>query len=123
MMFLTQAPHRAQARTDRTQLPVTIVETQTDYRIRLDVPGIDPQTIQITLEDGALKVQCERLAISLAEDQTCHLDEIRAGALERTFRLPREVDPEGIEARHELGVLEITLTKVMVRRTVPITIK
>jgi HSP20 family protein len=85
--------------------------------IRADLPGIDPdRDLQLTLEDGVLRVCGERRA----EPHRRRRAEIRYGRFERTVTLPPGVRPEAITAEYVDGVLTISLPAVVTSVPQPI---
>ncbi|MGD0167196.1 MAG: Hsp20/alpha crystallin family protein [Gaiellaceae bacterium] len=85
----------------RTEEPPRLV-------VIVELPGIDPEQIQIVLHDGALIIAGERI-----RPKTCgrryHQMEIDHGPFERRIQLHEQVDAEGAGASYERGLLEIVL--------------
>lgn len=99
---------------------VDVVDTEKEYRLHLDLPGVDDADVEAKIEDGVLRVSGQRKART-SDDSTSYLRRERAaGAFERSFKLPDAVDSDGIEARFERGVLEIRIPKVDRSRRIPI---
>lgn len=92
--------------------PMDIEETEAGYQLSLDVPGVNPDDIQIELEDGHVSVSGERHGPAESEDVTWRRIERSFGPFQRKFRLPKLVDQERIEANYEHGVLTVLLPKV-----------
>lgn len=91
-----------------------VAETEQDLRVVIDAPGMQPEDIDISLENNILTVTGERRPEwSEAEEGrfTWHLSERRYGKFSRSFVLPRGVDPERITARSDNGVLSISIPK------------
>ncbi len=91
--------------------PVDILESGEAIRIELDLPGLSPEDVEITVENGVLTVRGERRFREAAEGETYHRVERAYGEFERSFQLPRSVDAERISARFEAGVLRVELPK------------
>ncbi len=87
------------------------LETETAYKLSLDVPGVNPDDISIEIEDGHVLIDGERTPVEAAEEVTWRSGERRFGDFRRKFRLPKLVDQERIEANYENGVLTVTLPK------------
>lgn len=99
---------------------VDVIDSEKEYRLLLDLPGVDDADVEVKIEDGVLRVSGQREAES-KEDSTSYLRRERsAGGFERSFKLPEAVDSDGIEARYERGVLEIRIPKVDRSRRIPI---
>lgn len=88
-----------------------VVETDAAFRVSLDLPGHDPKSIDIRVEDGTLSVRSERRFEVPPEGETVHRSERAYGTAYRAFALPKTVDAEKVEARYEAGVLTVTLPK------------
>lgn len=88
-----------------------LVEGETAYRIELDLPGVDRDDVKINYQDNQLTISGERQEAYTDESEDCVRMERTFGRFYRAFSLPRTVDPEGIEAAHENGVLTITVPK------------
>jgi HSP20 family protein len=87
-----------------------ILETETGFRVVLDLPGLDPKALQIQVENDVLSVQAERVQPEL-KDATLHRTERAFGTFQRSFSLPKVVDATRVEARYENGVLTVELPK------------
>jgi HSP20 family protein len=88
-----------------------ILESEAAFKVVLDLPGHDPQTIQIQVEHGTLTVQSERKFADPAKDETVHRSERAHGTFFRSFSLPATVDASRVAAQYESGVLTVTLPK------------
>ena len=88
-----------------------VVETDAAFRVSLDLPGHDPKSIDIRVEDGTLSVRSERKFPVPPEGETVLRSERAYGAAYRAFALPKSVDAGKVEARYEAGVLTVTLPK------------
>ena len=91
--------------------PADIVETQNAIEVKVDLPGHDPKTVQVNLENGVLTIQSERKQERRGEQDGVLRAERSFGAFARSFELPDTVDPQKVEARFEHGVLTVTLPK------------
>lgn len=90
--------------------PVDILEREDAFVLSLDVPGFAEAELSIEYHEGQLKIGGTR-ELSVPEGSTEHLRERRSGSFTRTFSIPRDVDVENIVAKHENGVLTVTLPK------------
>ena len=96
---------------DTWRPPVDILETPQAYFIRADVPGIDPEQIEVTMVGDTLTIRGEKLVEDKIEDQTWAMSERQGGRFERSFTLPAPVAADSIEAEAKHGVLTVKLTK------------
>jgi HSP20 family protein len=88
-----------------------VLETEADYRVVLDLPGLDPAAIKLEVENDTLTVQAERKQPALAKGEALHRTERPFGTFFRSFTLPKTVDGARVEARYEGGVLVVVLPK------------
>lgn len=82
-----------------------------DLHVELELPGVDPNAIAVTIDEGILSVSGERKAFELPEGAREHRSERFTGSFERRVRLPFPVDMEKVVASYEHGVLAITLPR------------
>jgi len=79
------------------------------YILRVELPGVDPKDIEMSVEDGRLTLKGEKRDEGREEDKDHYLREVGYGRFQRSFRLPRGVKAEELKARHENGVLTVTI--------------
>ena len=93
--------------------PAVDVHEETDrFVISADVPGVRPDAIEITMENGVLTLSGERRTLEHEEKTiTSRRIERSYGSFYRRFALPDTADAERIEAHSADGVLAITLPK------------
>lgn len=88
-----------------------IYEKDNGIMVKMHVPGVRPDKIDISVENNYLHIRGEREdEREVADDQYYHR-EIRVGKFERVVALPSAVDQEGIRAEYKHGVLRIFLPK------------
>lgn len=90
---------------------VDIKEEKNRYVILADLPGVDPKTIDITMENGVLALRGDRALPGNGDDAGFKRVERARGTFYRRFTLPDSADAERISARGENGVLEIVIPK------------
>jgi HSP20 family protein len=90
--------------------PADIFETKDNIVMLLDMPGVDPESLNVTLEKRDLTVAARSTAVSPQGYTPVHV-EFREGNYERAFNLPDQVDGERIDAVFRDGVLRLTLPK------------
>ena len=88
-----------------------ISERKDAYLLTVELPGLTPEDLDITMEDGLLTIQGERHFANDSSEQKFHRVERRYGAFRRSITLPAHVMAEGIEASFEDGVLQILVPK------------
>lgn len=77
--------------------------------IRAEVPGVDPKSLDISVDNGTLTLRGEKKLDREEKDQDLYVREVFYGRFERAFSVPRHVKPEQIQARFDNGVLEVSL--------------
>ena len=90
---------------------VDVYEDEHSLTLKLEVPGLNEDDINVTLENNTLTVSGERKFEKEEKEENFHRIERRYGSFTRTFRLPNTVDSEKVEAGYDKGVLKITLAK------------
>ncbi len=88
-----------------------VLETEHDFRVVLDAPGLDPAAIKVDVENDTLAIEAERKLIQPEKGVTVHRSERTFGSFHRAFTLPRTVDGAKVEAHYEQGVLTVVLPK------------
>jgi HSP20 family molecular chaperone IbpA len=89
---------------------VDIVESQEKIELFADMPGVSPDAVDITLEQGQLTIN-GYVEPEQPEGYTLAYSEYRVGDFVRTFALSNKIDQDGIEAQMKDGVLHLTLPK------------
>lgn len=95
---------------------VDIVEYSDRFQLLLDVPGVEPKDVEITLDNGVLSVsgnRSEEKPVSSASSEQPQQQRIerRVGRFYRRFILPDTVDADHVNASGRNGVLEIVIRK------------
>jgi HSP20 family protein len=93
-------------------IPAADVDEYVDrFELFVDLPGVDPKAVEITLEGGVLTLSGERRVERAAEPISHSRRERGSGRFHRRFILPDSVDADRVNARGRNGVLEITIPK------------
>jgi HSP20 family protein len=92
---------------------VDINEFDDKFQLFIDVPGVDPKDVEITLEAGVLTITGERFAQAEMADENVvsRRAERGTGRFYRRFILPETVDADKVKAMDRHGVLEIMIPK------------
>lgn len=90
---------------------VDVAETPEKMTVKAEIPGIDPQNIDISLVGDLLTIKGEKKSEREETKENYHLVERSHGSFSRAVRLPAAVDPDQIEAKYDKGVLTITCPK------------
>ena len=90
---------------------VDISETEKEFTLLADIPGVDPKNIEISMEKGVLTIKGERKSENVVENENYRRAERQSGQFYRRFTLPDSADADKIEAKSEHGVLTVTIPK------------
>ena len=88
-----------------------LVETDDHYVLRADLPGLSDDDANVQLEDNVLTISGERKAEHETQQEGYYRLERAFGAFSRSLTLPDGVDPDGVQAHFDRGVLEIRIPK------------
>jgi HSP20 family protein len=89
-------------------IPATEVNSSEDgWKVRVALPGIDPQNVHIDLHGNSLTISGERARRE--PNGQGYTSEFRYGSFERAFTLPAKVDAEKVVASYDNGMLELSL--------------
>jgi HSP20 family protein len=91
--------------------PVDIYEDENSVSLRLEVPGMKQDDLDIRLENNTLTVRGERKFETEEKEENFHRIERRYGSFSRSFTLPNTVNTDDVNADYKDGVLEIRLGK------------
>jgi HSP20 family protein len=96
----------------RRWVPATdLVETETDFVLRADLPGLSESEVNIEFDDNVLTISGERKSEHEDRKTGYYRVERSFGSFRRTLTLPEGVDAESIRATFNNGVLEVTVPK------------
>jgi HSP20 family protein len=91
--------------------PVDILERGNEVVLKIDLPGLSQNEIEVRVEENNLIVQGERRFIKEALDENYIQMERPYGTFRRVFNIPRAIDQENIKASSKDGVLRVILPK------------
>lgn len=91
--------------------PVDIVEEKDRITLTAELPGFQPDEVEVQMEGGVLTLKGERKFEEEKEGRSYHRVERSYGQFVRSFTLPNNVDRESIKASFNDGVLTIALPK------------
>lgn len=90
---------------------VDVFENGEKVVLKLDIPGIKEEDLDIRVENNTLSVRGERKFESEEKEENFHRIERRYGSFFRSFSLPTTVDTENVAATYNAGVLKLELKK------------
>src|SRR5579884_4280162 len=88
-----------------------LVETEEDFVLRADLPGVSESDVNIELEDNVLTISGQRRAEHEERKEGYYRVERASGSFSRSLTLPEGVDPESVRASFDRGVLEVRVPK------------
>ncbi len=91
--------------------PTDIFEDAEGLKILVELPGLRPEDVKLTVENLTLTIRGEKKQVAEEQTTKVHRYERSYGAFERSFALPNTVDVERVIAKFEHGVLTVTLPK------------
>ncbi len=87
-------------------------ETKLAYIVRVDLPGVDKEKINIELKNNLLTVSGEKKIIREgSSSDKFYVSESSYGAFKRTITLPKDIDDSNLNAQYDKGVLKITVPR------------
>ncbi len=113
-LFGTLAENDSSSATAAWIPPVDIHEYADRFEIYVDLPGVDPSKVELTLEDGVLALSGQRApqpAVQGAEEVQHRRGERVHGNFHRRFVLPDTADSQSVNAVGKHGVLTVTIAK------------
>jgi len=90
---------------------VEVAESDGEVLVKMEVPGVEKDKLQLTVDDDQLTVRGEVRKETEEKRKNYHRQEIHYGAFQRTIPLPVEVDGGKANAELKNGILKVTLPK------------
>jgi HSP20 family protein len=90
---------------------IDVEESEKEYYVSVDIPGVDKQDVHVRVDDGALVIEGERREERAAESASYMRRERAYGRFVRRMGLPTTIDTESIKARLDNGTLHVTVPK------------
>jgi len=91
--------------------PVDVYETKDAVVVETPLAGINPNDVEIAIENDTLTIKGEAKKESEVEDKNYYRKEVRSGSFFRSIALPAHVDREAANAQFANGMLRITVPK------------
>ena len=92
-------------------LPLDITSSTDALIVKAALPGVPPEDVEITVEDGTLTIHAETRTERKEEDGQTLINEIRRGSLTRAVALPNGLEADKASATFEHGVLHLRIPK------------
>jgi HSP20 family protein len=90
---------------------VDVAESEKQFEIDIQIPGMKKEDINVNLENGILTISGERTFKNEEKDKKYHRVETRYGSFTRSLQLPDGIDPESVKAAYNDGILSVTVDK------------
>ncbi len=90
---------------------VDIVETENEFKVTAELPGMDEKNIEVKLANGSLTIKGEKQEEKEEKKKDYYLQERSFGSFERRFQVPDSVDKSKIAASFKQGVLTVVMPK------------
>ncbi len=103
-------------RPERWTPAMDLVEADDHFVLKADLPGLGEDDISIEIQDNTLTVSGERRSEHEARERGWYRVERSFGRFSRSLTLPEGVDPDGIQANFDKGVLEVRIPKPEARK-------
>jgi HSP20 family protein len=91
--------------------PVDIYEDEHKLVLKVEIPGVRPEDLDVRIENHTLTVKGERSFQSEGKEENFHRVERRYGSFYRSFTVPNTINPESIKADYDAGILRVELEK------------
>jgi HSP20 family protein len=103
--------------------PLDIFETKDKYVVNLELAGVAPDSVDVSVEDSTLTVSGERAFYQDVPEDAFHRVERRFGPFARSLSLPATANADAIRASFDKGVLTIEVPKAEEAKPKKITVK
>ena len=102
--------------------PMDVSETEKEYKVRLETPGMEKNDVRVEVENGVLTISGEKRVNEEHKDEKCYRVERRYGSFARSLKFTG-IDQDKVSANYKDGVLEITIAKTEAAKPKKIDIK
>ncbi|HEY1151541.1 MAG TPA: Hsp20/alpha crystallin family protein [Pseudoduganella sp.] len=106
----------------RFQPRIDVVDEGQMLRVTAELPGMEREDLNVTVEDGALVLRGEKKQDTRSEEAGCYRLERAYGRFVRTIPMPENADPDHALAKFDNGVLTLTVPKLEPSRSASRTI-
>lgn len=93
-------------RTNTSSLDYDVVRSEEGVTLHIDIPGIDPETVELTVDGRSLKIETNRVS-TIPEGSRIVTRRRRSDAISQTFALGERLDADALTADYDLGVLTV----------------
>jgi HSP20 family protein len=100
-----------------------VMETEKEYVVKAELPGINVKDLEVTLSDGILTVKGEKTQEKEEKNENYHRVERSYGSFHRSFRIPEKILTDKVDAAYKNGILKLTIPKAEASEAKKIEIK
>lgn len=94
-----------------------VKENETEYMVKVQLPGIQKENINIEIENNLLSISAENKMEERKEDETLHYSNIAYGSFQKNIEFEKEIDVKNSKCEYKDGVLKITLRKMVEKKS------
>ncbi|MEM9484173.1 MAG: Hsp20/alpha crystallin family protein [Cyanobacteria bacterium P01_F01_bin.116] len=98
-------------------------ETDTEIHLKLEIPGMEADNLEIEVTDGAVAIKGERRSETKTEEEGRFRSEFQYGKFERLIPMPTRIVKDQVAAEYKAGVLRLTLPKSQEETTESVKVK
>jgi len=118
--FLVSAQPLPSLHAEAWRPPTDVYEAETTFVVRMEIPGVGPDDIRISVDRDRLVVQGRRIDPARKEKVQFRQMEVNYGRFQRVLTLPSPVDESRVSATYKDGFLEIVLQKLAAKKVTKI---
>ncbi len=96
----------------RVYPPINIYDAEDGYHLRAELPGVDPDSLDITVTRNEVVIKGERTRDEGDDEVRYHRRERGLGSFSRAFALPDHLDPDNVQASYKDGVLTLVTPRL-----------
>ncbi len=102
-------PWQTEAQESLFRPSLDITENEKAYTIKVEMPGVSKDDIQVSVEGDSLIVRGEKREERVEEEEHYHYSERSYGSFQRVLALPGDADPDDLKASFRDGILTVTI--------------
>lgn len=92
-------------------IKVDVSETDVEYKVKADIPGMKKEDINVAVEGNIVSISAETRRETEQKNEKWLRTERQYGRVQRSFSLGQDIDPAGVKAKYDQGVLNLVLPK------------
>ena len=108
---------------ERWSIPLDVVRDGEKITVNASLPGVKPEDIDVTIEEGLLTIKGHTETENESEDTTQLMRERRSGSFYRALRLPDSVNTDKAESHYDNGVLSVVFPKTETKKAKQLKVK